>query len=231
MFQTRMDKIFKNLSQFCFINLALPLPDYDSGITKNDGDEATKRAAAVGGRCATISALQILEHFNINVSDEKIKLGLNDCHKEGYGSNQVDMALFMSQYLDVTFCVKFDFLKELDKIPNSKWLKEKDAAAWRKLADGSIKFSITPSLREIVKSLKRDQALAQFNIIEPNDSENHFGLLAKVEDQKLLFTQRVGGASYPDVPVFEFKRWWDLYGRDIKDPERLVIIYRKKRER
>lgn len=201
------------------------IANYNLNISLNERANVMNRAQVVGGICGTITAIQILNHFGIPLTDEEIKTGLKDSQK---GTNQVNMALFMAKYLNVTFCVNYDIKIEIEKGTESLKISNSDIVEFSKLLNSDIHFAITPQLNEIINLLNSEDALAQFVFLEEGSSMTHYGLLCKTENNLMEFTQRENQTGRPDVRVEDFMKWWDLKGTSVMDPEQLVLIYRKK---
>ncbi|WP_025141534.1 hypothetical protein [Pedobacter jeongneungensis] len=201
------------------------IQDYDLGITLEQRADVCNRAAAVEGICGTISAIEILNHFNIKLSDHEIKEGIKDDSIQG--TNQVNMSLFMSEYLDVTYCVKYNLKNEIENWPATCKIDKDEIVEFSKLLGKGINFEITPKLDAIISRLKIEDAVAQFVFLQKGSKMTHYGLLCKVENNLLEFTQRDGQVYEPDVEIEEFLSWWDLNGAEM-DPEQLVLIYKKK---
>lgn len=74
------------------------LDNYDLKLTYEERINVQLNAELAGGVCGTISAKEILRHFGIDISYNDIKDGIKDSIQNG--TNQVNMVLFMSQYLE-----------------------------------------------------------------------------------------------------------------------------------
>lgn len=204
----------------------MQLENYDLNISIAQRADVQNRARKVGGICRTITAIEILNYFNIQISDQEIKNGLNDSSE---GTDQVSMALFMSNYLHVTFCVKYDIESEIRKGENSTIINPNDNKVFSKLLDReSITFKITPPLPELVKFLSVNNALGQFVFLEDGAEMTHYGLLCKIDNNFLEFTHRENMTGQPDIDPSNFLQWWDLNGKSKLDPEQLVLIYQPK---
>lgn len=204
------------------------IANYNLNISLNERADVMNRAQIVGGICGTITAIQILDHFGIVLTDEEIKIGLRDSQK---GTNQVNMAVFMAKYLDITFCVNYDIKLEIEKGTESVKISNSEIGEFSKLLTSDINFGITPQLTELVNILNSEDALAQFVFFEEGSSMTHYGLLCKIENNLMEFTQRENQTGRPDVKVEDFMKWWDLKGTSVMDPEQLVLIYRTKNRR
>lgn len=201
------------------------IANYDLNISLKARADVMNRAQAVGGICGTITGIQILNHFGITLSDEEIKVGLKDSQT---GTNQVNMAVFMARYLDVTFYVNHDIKIEIEKETESLKIPKNEIDEFSKLLHCDIKFGITPQLNELIDILNSEDVLAQFIFLEEGSSMTHYGLLCKVENNLMEFTQRENQTGKPDVKVEDFMKWWDLQGTSVMDPEQLVLLYRRK---
>ncbi len=205
----------------------MELENYNLGLDLKERVDVQNRAEKVGGICGTISAIEILNHFNIKLSDIEIKEGIKDHHLDG--TNQVNMALFMSQHLDVTFCVNYDIKREIEKGEEArKILYPVARIEFPKLLSAEIKFEISPSLPKLIRILNEEDALAQFVFLEDNADMTHCGLLCKVENNLMEFSQREHQTWNPDVKPEDLMKWWDLQGKSKLDPEQLLMIYRRK---
>ncbi len=198
------------------------LKNYILQLPENELIKLHVAALNAGGICGTISALQILTYFGIEIKAQEVKEGLKDSLN---GTNQVNMAVFMSKYLHVTFCVNYDIKSEILKGENSDRIHPNDISEFQRLLNGKIEFNITPPMDILISSLN-NTSLAQFNFKEPNIPLNHFGLLHSVENNMLKFTQRDCKQGNELVKIEDFISWWDLNGED-RDPEQLVILYKK----
>lgn len=221
-----MEYIKSKIKNWFRLKKIMMLEDYDLGISLRKRVDTQNRARAVHGICGTITSIQILNHFGIDLSDEEIRQGIKDHPTEG--TNQVNMVLFMSQYLDVTFYVNYDIKKEIKKGSSSTKISNIEMVEFSKLLNTDIHFEITPSLPKLIALLNKENALAQFVFLEEKAQMTHYGLLSKIENGLMEFTQRENETGEPDVKPLEFMKWWDLKGKSPKDPEQLVMIYREK---
>lgn len=203
------------------------LENYKSGITLQQRADVQNRAAKVGGICGTITAIEIFNFFNIKLSDQEIKEGILDSKR---GTNQVNMVLFMSKYLDITYCVNHDIKKEIENGPSETLSISNHTEFVKLLNKENINFMITPDLKDIIKLLNTEDSLAQFVFHEPEDEMTHYGLLCNVKNDLLEFTQRRRQIGEPDVKIDKFYTWWDKKDNSEMDPQQLVLIYRLKKK-
>jgi hypothetical protein len=160
----------------------MQLVNYTLNMPHHQLQQLQMEAMVAGGICGTISAFQILKYFDIDIEAEDVQEGLKDIG----GTNQVNMAVFMSKYLDVTLYVNYDIKSDIEKGENAERTPKEQISEFERLLNGEIKFAITPPLDVFISNLD-NTSLAQFNFREPNADINHFGLLRDVKDNKLRF--------------------------------------------
>jgi hypothetical protein len=201
------------------------LNDYILKINPSILHDAQIEATLIG-KCATISALQVLRIFGIEISAEEVKEGVQD---DDINANQVNMAVFMSSFLNITYCVNYDLEEEIDKAENGveSLIDQSELKVFKKLLGRNINFQITPPLNQLIDTLNQDMTVSQFNFREPSALINHFAVLQKVTNNKLRFAQRECEPGNEYIDVDEFLTWWNLSGAP-NDPHELVILYSRK---